>query len=45
VKLHADKDYDFPGCREAPRRGDIKGRVARRGMDSSEKLGRVTGGW
>ena len=40
VKLHADKGYDFPGCREALRRRGIKGRIARRGMDSSEKLGR-----
>jgi IS5 family transposase len=32
VKLHADKDYDFPRCREALRRRGIKGRIARRGM-------------
>ncbi len=39
-KLHADKGYDFPRCREALRRRGIKGRIARRGVDSSEKLGR-----
>lgn len=39
-KLHADKGYDFPRCREALRRLGIKGRIARRGADSSEKLGR-----
>jgi transposase len=40
AKLHADKGYDFPRCREALRRRGIKGRIARRGVDSSEKLGR-----
>jgi transposase len=39
-KLHADKGYDFPRCRKALRRRGIKGRIARRGVDSSEKLGR-----
>ncbi len=39
-KLHADKGYDFPRCRGALRRRGIKGRIARRGVDSSEKLGR-----
>jgi transposase len=39
-KLHADKGYDFPRSREALRRRGIKGRIARRGVDSSEKLGR-----
>jgi transposase len=38
-KLHADKGYDSPRCREALRRRAIKGRIARRGVDSSEKLG------
>ena len=40
VKLHADKGYDFPGCREALRKRSIKDRIARRRMDSSEELGR-----
>ena len=39
-KLHADKGYDFPRCRKALRKRGIKGRVARRGVDSSERLGR-----
>ena len=38
-KLHADKGYDFPRCREALRKRGIKARIARRGIDSSEKLG------
>jgi IS5 family transposase len=39
-KLHADKAYDFPRCREALRKRSITPRIARRGIDSSEKLGR-----
>ena len=39
-KLHADKAYDFPRCREALRKGSIMARIARRGIESSEKLGR-----
>jgi transposase len=39
-KLHADKAYDFPRCREALRKRGIKARISRRGIDSSEKLGR-----
>ena len=38
-KLHADKAYDFPRCREALRKRGI----ARRGIESSEKLGRHRG--
>ena len=38
--LHADKAYDFPRCREALRKRGIKVRIARRGIDSSERLGR-----
>jgi transposase len=40
AKLHADKAYDFPRCRQALRNRGIKARIARRGIDSSEKLGR-----
>ncbi len=40
AKLHADKAYDVPRCREALRRRRIKARIARRGVDSSERLGR-----
>jgi transposase len=39
-KLHADKAYDTPRCRKALRRRRIKARIARPGVDSSEKLGR-----
>jgi transposase len=39
-KLHADKAYDFPRCRKALRRRGITPRIARRGIDSSERLGR-----
>jgi transposase len=39
-KLHADKAYDFPRCRKALRRRGIIPRIARRGIDSSERLGR-----
>ena len=38
--LHADKGYDYRKCRAALRRRHIKGRIARRGVDSSERLGR-----
>jgi IS5 family transposase len=41
-KLHADKGYDFPRCREALRKRGITPRIARWGIDSSEKLGRYT---
>jgi transposase len=40
AKLHADKGYDFRRCRQALRKRRIKGRIARRGVDSSERLGR-----
>lgn len=39
-KLHADKGYDFARCREALRKRGIKARIARGGVDSSERLGR-----
>lgn len=39
-KLHADKGYDYPRCRKFLRRRGIKPRIARRGLDSSERLGR-----
>ncbi len=39
-KLHADKAYDYPRCREILRRRGIKSRIARRGKDASERLGR-----
>jgi transposase len=39
-KLHADKAYDDKKCGEALRRRGIKIRLARKGIESSEKLGR-----
>jgi transposase len=39
-KLHADKGYDYPRCRRALRRRHIQVRIARKGIDSSERLGR-----
>ena len=40
AKLHADKGYDFAFCRRALRRRAIIPRIARRGIESSERLGR-----
>jgi transposase len=39
-KLHADKAYDYRRCRRACRRRGITPRIARRGVESSERLGR-----
>jgi IS5 family transposase len=39
-KLHADKGYDFVRCRQALRKRGIEPRIARRGIESSERLGR-----
>ena len=39
-KLHADKGYDYPRCRSALHRRGIKARIVRRGIESSERLGR-----
>jgi transposase len=40
TKLHADKGYDFSRCRHALRRRAIIPRIAPRGIDNSERLGR-----
>ena len=40
AKLHADKGYDHPRCRRALRRRGVAARIARRGVESSERLGR-----
>jgi len=40
AKLHADKGYDLPRCRQYLRRRGIGCRIARKGLDPSEKLGR-----
>lgn len=39
-KLHADKAYDHRRCRRALRRRAIIPRIARRGIESSARLGR-----
>jgi transposase len=40
VKLHADKGYDYPHCRQALRGRGIIPRIARRGIESRKRLGR-----
>jgi IS5 family transposase len=40
VKLHGDKGYDYPTCRRALRRRGITPRIARRGVESTTRLGR-----
>jgi hypothetical protein len=40
VKLHLDKGYDYPRCRRALRRRGITPRIARRGIEPRDKLGR-----
>jgi transposase len=50
-KLHGDKGYDYPNCRRAVSQRGIKVRIARKGVESSERLGRHrwvverTGSW
>ena len=39
-KPHADKAYDIPRCRAALRRRHSRVRIARKGIDSSARLGR-----
>ena len=39
-KLHADKAYDVPRCRQAGHERRILPRIARRGLDTSQRLGR-----
>jgi transposase len=39
-KLHGDKGYDYPPHRRALRRRGIVPRIARRGLESGERLGR-----
>lgn len=39
-KLHADKAYDIPRCRRFLRRRGIRVRIARKGIESSQRLGR-----
>jgi IS5 family transposase len=40
AKLHGDKGYDSPSCRRMLRRRNITPRIARRGVESSQRLGR-----
>jgi transposase len=39
-KLHADKGYDYPHLRALLRKRGITPRIARRGIDTSQRLGR-----
>lgn len=39
-KVHADKAYDIPRCRRALSQRHIRVRIARKGVDSSQRLGR-----
>jgi IS5 family transposase len=40
AKLYLDKGYDYPRCRRALRARGITPRIARRGVESSQRLGR-----
>jgi transposase len=40
AKLHADKGYDYPRCRQALHQRHIRVRIARKGIESSTRLGR-----
>jgi transposase len=40
AKLHGDKGYDYPRCRRVLRRRGITPRIARRGIEPSDRLGR-----
>ena len=39
-KLHADKGYDFARCREHLVKRGIQSRIARRGVERNDRLGR-----
>lgn len=39
AKLHADKGYDYRKCRDACRERGIISRIARRGVESHDRLG------
>lgn len=40
TKLHADKGYDYPHCHQALSRRHITIRIARKGIEARERLGR-----
>jgi len=44
AKLHADKAYDIPSCRRFLHRRRITVRIARQGIESSQRLGRERSG-
>jgi IS5 family transposase len=39
-KLHADRGYDYPRCRRYPHRRGSKVRIARRGIEDKNVIGR-----
>lgn len=39
-KLHADKGYDYPRCRAHLKRRGIRDRIARKGIERNDRLGR-----
>ncbi len=39
-RLHADKGYDYQRCRQECRIRGVRARIARRGVDNSQRLGR-----
>ncbi|SPS02572.1 hypothetical protein CBM2634_U170013 [Cupriavidus taiwanensis] len=40
AKLHADKGYDFERCRRHLRKRGINPRIARRGIEKNDRLGK-----
>jgi transposase len=40
AKLHGDKGYDYPACRQLLRARNIIARIARKGIESPTRLGR-----
>ena len=40
AKLHADKGYDYPACRATLHERGIADRIARRGVEDKQRLGR-----
>ncbi len=40
AKLHADKGYDHARCRRERRERGVRPRIARRGVENSQRLGR-----
>jgi hypothetical protein len=39
-KLHADKGYDYPRCHQVLKQRHIVSRIAHKGIDASDRLGR-----